>query len=1025
MAKYKTRNEKGRVDGPFSERELLSRISRGKVGVDDELSADPFVSWEKVSSHPVFYDAFLRLFFELPQGDVGSEAGSASKRSQQSVSGPKEKFTQQEAEGLGKTRVVDELGDAPGGTRNIKREGGTVHQSEIDQLFSEVGAGVAGEEDLHSPQKEPVFAGEGEGGTRTELMAYEPRPNTQLTIPFETEAFLNRDKATPQDLIVAEAQMEKEAFQKKVRLRAFAVGFSVLALGLLLFNSVPNKKLLPTEEKKIARADLAPLLGGDISVKTTALIKEADLLRQYDSPVFFKGGVDALKEALSLKEGNAGVFARASEMTAYLYYDADESKKETLHEESQKYIARGRQLDPHASAIYRAEAVLLMRDLNFSEARTKAVAAIESDPHNPEGAVLLGEITAYLGDQARTKLAYQEALKINPGLIRARVGLANIALAEGNATMAKEQASEALKISPFYPPAFLVLGRLARAQKDMSTARGMMEMAGRYGRLAFREAKVEIYSELADLYEVGGQSAEAEKLYQLAYLFGNAGQQEKLKAKLKSVPSADQTEELEALQTYSAAQFLEIGIDLQNKGRTSESTRFYLAASLLSPDDAVPLNHLGEAAEKVALSYEDYRYVMNIYERAIQRDPAQPKAYIRLGILETEQYNWDRAFLLLSQASVLAPNKAETYVALGRYYYKKQDYLEALKQLSLAHDINSSDSEVQYYAGLIRLVLKKDSIKEALPFFARAYAANPQNYDAMVEWLKLKVLSFDKNFAVKFIKNSIEKEPTNSKFYWALGEVYAANNEYHRAIDAYHKALDLDNRDSKVRMSLGTALQAVGDIKNAIEEYRLASVLDRKNSEGLYRAADLLFQARSYNQAEELLRHLISLTPNYPGAHRYLAKVHAVKQQKELAIEEMQKEVANNPENYRFVIELAELFMEYEMYDRAVTELSRVSNLPSVAKSPQYLQDKTRAYLLLSRCFRAQNRNESAEASIRLALELDANDPELHRELGYVYYALQRDKEGVKAFQFYLSRSPAATDGEIIRGLIQKMMIEE
>ena len=58
-------------------------------------------------------------------------------------------------------------------------------------------------------------------------------------------------------------------------------------------------------------------------------------------------------------------------------------------------------------------------------------------------------------------------------------------------------------------------------------------------------------------------------------------------------------------------------------------------------------------------------------------------------------------------------------------------------------------------------------------------------------------------------------------------------------------------------------------------------------------------------------------------------------------------------------------------------------------------------------------------------MDLDANDPELHRELGYVYYALQRDKEGVKAFNFYLSRNPAATDAETIRGLIQKMMIEE
>lgn len=988
MANFKTRNAKGKIEGPFTEKEIIGRITRGKVAVDDEVSSDPFVEWEKISVRTEFYDAFLRRLFAFPQGDDQPDDSAASKRNK-SISIPQEKKTQRNQDS-GKTRAVDEVADAKGGTRNnfhLMPEGGTVHQSEIDELFSEVGGASKPDVDAQAPKNETVIDAES-GGTGTELMPYEPKANTQLTVPFETQAFLNRDLPPEQESLVAAADLEKSELAKKVRFRVFAAIGVVVILGALLFGG-DSRKAIPTVEFKKPSNELAPLLGVDAVAKTAALIKEADLLKQYDSPLFYKGAADALKEAITLKDGSAAVFGRLAESLAYLYYDASAEESPALKEEVQKYIARGRQIDPHASSIYRAEAVMLMKDQNWAEARGKAVAGIESDPHNPDGAVLLGEISDRLNDGPRTKLAYEEALKINPGLLRARVGLSNIALLAGDATTAKAQANEALKVSPFYPSAFLALARIARAEKDNAAAQGMAEMAARYSKLAFNETKGQIISEIATLT---GQKTEGATLDPLA---------------------------------YGAEQFLEIGSDLEAKSRTSEATRFFLASSLLSTSDATAMIRLGEAAEKVALSYEDYRYVMNIYERAIQRDSTQAKAYIRLGILETEQYNWDRAFRLLSQASALSPNKPETYVALGRYYYKKQDYLEALKQLTQAYELNPDDSEVQYYAGLIRLVVKKDAVKDAMPFFYQSYTSNPQNYPAMVEWLKLKVLNYEKNFAVKFVRASLEKEPNNSKLYWALGEVYAANNEHHRAIEAYHKALDLDNRDSKVRMSLGVSLQAVGDLKNAIEEYRLASVLDRKNSEGLYKAADLLFQARSYNQAEELLRHLVSLTPNYPGAHRYLAKVHAVKRQKEQAIEEMQKEVANNPENYRFVIELAELFMEYEMFDKAITELSRVSNLPSVAKSPQYFQDKVRAYLLLSRCFRAQNRNDSAEAAIKLALDLDSNDPELHRELGYVYYALQRDKEGVKAFNFYLSRSPAATDGEVIRGLIQKMMIEE
>ena len=68
---------------------------------------------------------------------------------------------------------------------------------------------------------------------------------------------------------------------------------------------------------------------------------------------------------------------------------------------------------------------------------------------------------------------------------------------------------------------------------------------------------------------------------------------------------------------------------------------------------------------------------------------------------------------------------------------------------------------------------------------------------------------------------------------------------------------------------------------------------------------------------------------------------------------------------------------------------------------------------------------ESAEGAIQLALDTDPQDPELHRELGYVYHAMQRDKEAVRAFRFYLDRNPAATDGETIKTMIKNLEIEE
>ena len=117
--------------------------------------------------------------------------------------------------------------------------------------------------------------------------------------------------------------------------------------------------------------------------------------------------------------------------------------------------------------------------------------------------------------------------------------------------------------------------------------------------------------------------------------------------------------------------------------------------------------------------------------------------------------------------------------------------------------------------------------------------------------------------------------------------------------------------------------------------------------------------------------------------------------------------------------------MQYQEFEKAVDQLTEIANLPAASKAPEFLYDKIRAYLLLSRCYRQLGNFESAEGAIRLALELDGSDPLLHRELGYVYVALQRNTEAAEAFEDYLKRAPAAQDAGTIKNLINRLVIPE
>jgi len=1018
---YKVRNHLKEVLGTASEKDILRRIAKGKLTGDEEVSQAPFTRWRKLSSHPLFYDAFLKRLYESnyvpPDEPAGTCATSASKVKK------KDKATRLEA--AGKTEHVDpEVAAAAaaaaedlGKTRQVAGEAlgvnETLHQSAIDELFSEV-SDPPPKPNLSAESLEPPAIG-------TDIIKLDNEPVA------ESGLYKRLDIG---ESVTEEESSEVVARKRKREQRRRLIWVGVLTLLLMLLFQMGNSPSSDKNANKVAESDsLKPALRQLLAdstpkeEKVRTLIEEGDRLYENDTPLFYLGAQELFNEALTVDESSPAVLGRLAEATARLLPEG--SKEDSLDEQVAEWVKRGRSSDPQYSQFYRAEALVALYSGKLENAQRFISDASESDPTNPENLLVQGEVLFRSGDRA-SKAIFEDVLKTHPGTIRAHYYLGRLALDRQDYGAAQKAALSALVLNPLHASSYVTLGRVAAAQNKLKDAKQLYATSVALAQFGSREDVSAAYYQLGLLSEGEGDAASAKKNYQLAVYYARETSAD-LKKKTEGLDTSEATlRDLAAKSEYSVTYFSEQGENLVNQNKGKEALVFFHAASLLKPNDGSLLVRIGEVTEKIASSYDDFRTVVSYYQRAIERQPKLTRAYIKLGLLETEQYNLERAYRLLKQAEALSPQEADPYVALGKYFYKSKDYFAAIEQFTKAFKINPADSEILYYAGLLRMLGKKDvEQRDALNFFYQAYIRNPLNYDALVEWLKLKVLAFEKTFAIKFVRNLLENEPRNSNLYWALGEIYAANKEYRRSVEFYHKALDLDNKSSRVRMALGRSLEAVGELDRAVAEYRLASFLDRRNSDGFYKAADLHFQMKQYTEAEEVLKFLISVCPSYPGAHRYLSKLYQRKNRKDDAVAEMLKEVANNPLNAKFRVELAELYMDYQKFELAVTELTEVTNLPPVSKAPEFAYEKIRAYLLLSRCYRAMSKYESAEGTIRLALETDPDDPELHRELGYVYHALQRDKESVRAFEFYLNRNPAARDAEAIKGMIQNMVIDE
>lgn len=1012
---FQVRNRRKEILGTYTVRELVKRIQAGRYTGEEEISPPPHDRWQKISSHPEFYDAFIRRLLGTPSGAPAPEGASSVDSEPRSRSAKRREGTKS------RNQKPD-----PGRTRQLngdpKEYGATVHQSVIDELFADAGAHP------NAPAEEPLYESPPAVG-HTDLIqieadlarAQEPPPGVELTARIEA----------PQEPILEVPVAVPAPAPKRKSHRPLLYGMVALLLLVLLFRMGGTSRDRPREEtasKASVRQFLQSSLPKDEQV--TSLLEEGNLLRTADTPPHYRGAVEAFREAQALDGSNPKVLGRLADAMARLLGTG--LATENLAQDIAAVIRQGRAVDPHYNDFYRVEGLVSLTLGKLDEARDGMGNAIETDPSNPENLLGLGEVLYARGELAEARKYLSDGVKYAPQEVRGHYLLARVAADLGEGQAAKAAALEAIKLNPFHAPSYLILGDVA-ALTSPDEAKSLYETAGRLARFGERADAARAYFKLGRLLDSSGDPTTAKEKLRLAYYY-DPKVDDSITSLLRGTDTSRST--LKALaeqEEYDPNYFREQGDEFLRQNKPNESVRFLLAAYLLTPRDAKALIRLGESMDKVADSYNDYKRVMNVYQRAIDRDSSDARGLIRLALLETEQYNLDRALTLLQAAERISGESFEVNVAFGKHYYRRKDYNESLSYFLKAADPkkngNPRDSETLYYAGLLRLMFKKDKTKDsgtdAVRFFNEAYTLNPENYDALVEWLKLRVLNFEKNFAIRFVRNLLQEDPGNANLYWALGEVYAANKEHRRAIQFYHRGLDLNNKSGKLRMALARSLEAIGDLPKATAEYRFASLLDRRNSDGFYRAADLLFQMRDYDAAEKVLKYLVSVTPNYPGAQRYLSKVYEETRRKDLALESMEREVKNNPENVKFILELAQLYMKYEMFQKAVDELKKISNLPSLAKAPEFVYDKIRGYLLLSRCYRALNKPESAEAAIALAVEIDEADPELQRELGYVYYALQRDKESVRAFEKYLKRKPAAQDAVTIQGLINKLRIEQ
>ena len=250
-----------------------------------------------------------------------------------------------------------------------------------------------------------------------------------------------------------------------------------------------------------------------------------------------------------------------------------------------------------------------------------------------------------------------------------------------------------------------------------------------------------------------------------------------------------------------------------------------------------------------------------IYRRLIRDEPTFLQPYKELASLYAEIGNLQAGVRTLTKAHEQFPTSSEITFFLGTLYLQAEEY----------------DKALTYYQKLVGKRLPHVHFNMGITFF---YKNNIQRAE---EQLRL----------------TLKLDPKFPKSNETLGELLIHRKAFAEAIQYLKRGIDTDPYSSITHHLLGAAYQALGNIKNAYNEFVLAIEMDPKESHSWQKCGEVLLEMKRYEEAEQYLRKALELDPHCADALANFGQLYLMKGDTTLSTEFFNKALSVDPHNNR------------------------------------------------------------------------------------------------------------------------------
>jgi predicted Zn finger-like uncharacterized protein len=414
----------------------------------------------------------------------------------------------------------------------------------------------------------------------------------------------------------------------------------------------------------------------------------------------------------------------------------------------------------------------------------------------------------------------------------------------------------------------------------------------------------------------------------------------------------------------------------------------------------------------------DPKKALATLEPLLGKDTRDKEALYLAGWAAAYQKQWRQAAAYFDRATVIDPDYAKAYHALGDLQSLQGDFENAA--LFYAKALDKNPKHVNSAVEMARIAIEVDrDYERGEKLLATAFGkhkdvlAPSERAKAHHLRAQLYMKRHQADKVVQDLNAAIELRPGRAEFKAALGGYYLELGEFGKAKEMFDKALKIDAKNLDARLGKGRAMWRNGDIVKAKMFIQKLAKQAPEDPRPLYYLGRISEDLEQPDEAEQHYRKAIQVAPKNLLARVALARLRLSQGKLKAALEQLTKANKIDPESAVVRTGLGEVYYQQRNWRLAEVEFREAIKLdPELAS----------AHFNLANTLRQKGEYDAAEAEYAQVATLSPRYPDLELERGYNQYLAGQHEQALATFEEAIRRDPKDDRLYVRAGLAAKAL---